>query len=163
MEIRSTVLVASILIGSLSLLACAEQPRGRPITAEGWKRIEEEVKLTRLEREKFDASHPLKGQVADPALRQLHDEGYACHIGYLDLPRIAKGTSATFEFVRTPLVFCMQRSTQPDDFCMERHVNLSIGWQDPKAPESELRAQLISSVITDRAFRCDTASDVKHR
>ncbi|WP_459204183.1 hypothetical protein ACQVRV_22860 (plasmid) [Ralstonia pseudosolanacearum] len=158
---RSTVLVASILIGSLSLFACAEQPRGRPITAEGWKRIEERVKLRRLEDEKFDASHPLKGRIADPALRQLHDEGYACHIDYVD--HIKRDKDFVPYFVRTPLVFCMQRSTQPDDFCLERHVNLSIGWQDPKAPESELRAQLISSVITDRAFRCDTASDVKHR
>ncbi|MEF2248903.1 helix-turn-helix domain-containing protein [Ralstonia solanacearum] len=101
--------------------------------------------------------------LAGPALRQLHDEEYVCHIGYLDLPRIAKGTLATFEFVRTPMVFCMQGSTQPDDFCVERHVNLNIGWQDPKAPESELSSQLASSVITDRVFRCDTASDVKRR
>ncbi|WP_220454551.1 hypothetical protein, partial [Ralstonia solanacearum] len=156
-------LVISILMGSLSLLACTEPSPGRPITEEGWKRVEQEVKLTRLEREKFDASHPLKGQVAGPALRQLHDEEYVCHIGYLDLPRIAKGTLATFEFVRTPMVFCMQGSTQPDDFCVERHVNLNIGWQDPKAPESELSSQLASSVITDRVFRCDTASDVKRR
>lgn len=149
-----------MLAGSLSLLACADQPPGRSLTPEAMEKVEVQLKLLRAESDRFDANHPLKGRVADTALRQLSDEGYACHIDYLDLMRTAKD-GVTFEFVRTPLVFCTQRSSQPDDFCAERHVNLRIGWKDQTAPEPELRSQLTSSVITARAFRCAPASEVK--
>lgn len=158
---RTLLLIAGILGTGLSLAACADRLPGKPLTAEDFEIAAAKAKLLGLERQKFDASHPLKGKIADTAMRQLHDEGYTCHIDFLDLPRIAKGTLTTMEFVRTPMVFCMQRSTQPNDMCVERHVNLSIGWQDPKAPEPELRSQLTSSVITDRAFRCDELSDVR--
>ena len=28
------------------------------------------------------------GQIADTVLRQMHDEGYGCQIGYVDLPQL---------------------------------------------------------------------------
>jgi len=45
------------------------------------------------------------GQIADTALRQMHDEGYGCQIGYVDLPQL-EADGVTIRMVRTPRVFC---------------------------------------------------------
>ena len=155
---RTVLFIVAMFGAGLSLTACADRLPGKPMTAEGFEIAVARSKLMIEAGKKFDASHPLKGQVADTALRQLHDEGYTCHIDYVD--HLKRNKDFTPYFVRTPLVFCAQRSPGSNDICAERHVNLNIGWQDPKATEPELRLQLTSSVITDRAFRCDEASEV---
>ncbi len=59
------------------------------------------------------------GQIADTALRQMHDEGYGCQIGYVDLPQL-EADGVTIRMVRTPRVFCALPSSQPEDVCAER-------------------------------------------
>jgi hypothetical protein len=156
---RTLLLMAGILGAGLSLTACADKLPGKPLTAEDFEIAAAQAKQLGAERQKFNVSHPLKGQIADQALRPLLEEGYVCHIDYVD--HIRRDKNFAPYFVRTPMVLCMQRSTQPNDLCVERHANLSIGWQDPTAPEPELRLQLVSSQITDVAFRCATTSDIK--
>lgn len=161
LSMHISLLVVSLLSAGLSLSACADKLPSRSMRADDFDAAATKARLLGLERQQFDASHPLKGQVAEKALAQLQDEGYLCHIEHLDLPRVTKN-GVTFELVRTPLVLCVQHQSKPNDICVERHVNLSIRWQDSKAPERELRSQLASSVITDRAFRCDEASESVH-
>ncbi len=143
---------------ALLLTACARSLPGKPVTAESFAIVKAKLELLQKEERKFDASHILKGQIANTAIRQLQNEGYACNIGYVDHVNLTK--DLTFYTVPTPLVFCMMGSSDPHDFCRERHANLNIGWEDPKAPEQELRLQLASSVITDRHFRCVELSEV---
>jgi len=85
----SLLLIAAISSGSLSSAALADDGLpGKPPTKEQYERAAEGAKLLLQENKKFDSSHNLKGQVADTALRQMRDEGYACGIGYLDLPQL---------------------------------------------------------------------------
>jgi len=151
---RALLLIAAVSCGSLSLAVLAEDGLpGKPPTKEQYERAAEGAKLLLQENKKFDSSHNLKGQVADTALRQMRDEGYACGIGYLDLPQ-REENGVTIRMVRTPRVFCALPSSQPEDVCTERQVTLAIAWQDPKATETGLQSQLTSSLITNRTFRC---------
>ena len=151
---RSLLLIAAVSCWSLSPTALADDGLpGKPPTKGQYERAAEGVKLLLQENRKFDSGHKLKGQIAETALRQMQNEGYACEIGYLDLPQLEKD-GVTIRMVRTPSVFCALPSSQPEDVCTERRVTLAIAWQDPKATEAGLQSQLTSSLITDRTFRC---------
>lgn len=147
------LLVTVTIIGVL-LLACSSHLPEKPITEAGFEIAAARAKLLGQEREKFDQHHLLKGENANSALQNLEREGYTCRIGYLDLLQPKKSDLA-FETVRIPLLFCVQGSSDLNDICVERHVNLEVGWQDPNASKQELSSQLASSVILNRAFRCD--------
>lgn len=142
------------------LVACTSHLPEKPITEGGFEIAAARAKLLGQEREKFDQHHLLKGGNAKTALQILEREGYACRIDYLDLLQ-PKKSGLTFEAVRTPLLFCVQDSSDLNDICVERHVNLEVGWQDPNASTQELSSQLASSVILNRAFRCDERSVIK--
>ena len=151
---RALFLVTALSCWSFPPTALADDgPPGKPPTKGQYERAAEGTKLLLQENRKFDSSHKLKGQVADAAVRQMLDEGYGCGIGYLDLPELEKN-GLTPRIVRTPMVFCALASSQTGDVCSERRLTLTIAWKDAKAAEPELRSQLASSLITDRAFRC---------
>jgi hypothetical protein len=128
-------------MSGISLGACSSHLPVKPITDAGFEMAAAKAKLLIREDEKFDEHRALKGENANAVLHILERGGYTCRIGYLN-PLHARASGLTFDAVLTPLLFCKQGSADPSDFCAERHVNLEIGWRDPKATEQELRSQL---------------------
>lgn len=147
----------AVAIISMLLAACSSHLPEKPITEAGFEIAAARAKLLGQEREKFDQQHVLKGENANTALQKLEGEGYTCRIDYLDLLQAKKG-GLTFDAVRTPLLFCVHGLSDLNDICVERHVSLEVGWQDPNVSTQELSSQLASSVILNRAFRCDERS-----
>jgi len=58
---------------------------------------------------KFDARYPLQGEIAGPALDELVEGGYACHIYYQDLPQYAPDRDERFLFCKNTA--CLLRTT----------------------------------------------------
>jgi hypothetical protein len=149
----------------LAVQACAPSHpfgNGREPTMADWAKVEDDVRRYKIEREKFDKSHPLVGRMAEAVAQELSADGYVCEIGHMDLPKPPKGDGRGY-FVRTPLLFCESKSSTHDDFCAERHVVLDVAWPDTNVGLPELQGQMGEVAVTQRTFRCETPNDVAIR
>jgi hypothetical protein len=138
---------------------------GEPTMAQ-WARVEEDLRRANIERQKFDASHPLVGKRAAAAAQELIADGYQCEVGLMDSVRSVPGELRIVP-AKKALLFCERKSSDPEDFCAERFVRLAATWPDINVSLSVLKEQMDEVVVTQRTFRCDTPADVairlKHR
>jgi hypothetical protein len=142
--------------------AFAQNPGDRPTAAKGLEQAVMKARLLRQEEEKFDLQHPLKGQIADGAMRKLQTAGYKCKFDTLELTRIAKGTSVTLELYKTPIIACVQHASEPSDICAQRRVTLVVDWQDERLPDQQSQSQILSRPIVNRGFWCVEQGEVVH-
>lgn len=153
----------------LLVQACGSFPMldgRRELTLADGAKIEEGLRRLNIESEKFDASHPLVGKTAGTAAQELMADGYQCDVGLMDSVRSVPGELRIVP-AKKALVFCESKSSDPADYCKERHVRLAATWPDITVGLSVLKAQMDEVVVTQRTFRCDTPVDVairlKHR